>query len=85
MHGLGRRGVAELVRDVEPPVPLALRVRLRVRLNDERRRLDVALLVEDPQVELQVRPVGRQRVDHALEVVGEPHGAKRSACLESRA
>ena len=39
-----------------------------------RRGLDVALLVEDPQVELEVGPVGRKRGDDRFEVLGERHG-----------
>ena len=45
---------------------------------------------EDPHVEREVGPVVRQRVDHALEVVGERHGAEaypacHGPCLESKA
>ena len=73
-HGLGGRGVAELVRGADAPVPVVLRVRHGVDLHEQRRRFDVAVLVGDAQVELELRPVGRQRVEQALEVIGERHG-----------
>src|SRR5690242_14882448 len=46
-HRLGRRGMAELVGHPDPPVPVVLRIRLRVDLHEQGRRLDVAALVED--------------------------------------
>jgi hypothetical protein len=64
--------VAEAVGDEQPPVPVVARVGLGVARDEQRRRVDVALLF-DPQVELHVRPVGRQRVDDLLERVGERH------------
>ena len=39
----------------------------------DRGSLEVALLVEDAQVELHVRPVGRKRVDDPRQVLGERH------------
>src|ERR687898_49719 len=77
VHGGRRGGVAELVGDEDLPVPVVVRVRERVARDDERRRVDVAVLLH-AQVELEVRPVGRQRVDDLLEVVGERHDCARS-------
>ena len=60
---LGRGGVAEAVGDEQPPVPVGLRVGLGVDLAEERRRCRCSALVVDPQVELEVGPVVRQRVE----------------------
>ena len=49
---------------------------LRVARDQVHRRVDVARLVGDPQVELEVGPVVGQRVDDLLEGVGEGHRAK---------
>src|SRR5918994_2932703 len=70
---LRRSRMTELVRAADPPVPVVLRVRHGVDLHEQRRSVDVAVLVCDAKVELQLRPVGRQRVEQALEVVGERH------------
>src|SRR4051794_34876650 len=71
---LGGGRVAEAVGDQEPEMPVGPRVRLRVHLAEQHRRVHVPLLlVEDPQVELQVRPIIGQRVDDLLERVGERH------------
>ena len=78
--GRRRGGVAELVGDQDPPVPVVVRVRLRVDLHDQRRGVDVARLV-DAQVELEVGPVGRQRVDDLLELVGERHDVPRNLAV----
>ena len=72
--------MSELVRDKDPPVPVVVRVRLGVDLHDERRGVDVARLV-DTQVELEVRPVGRQRVDDLLELLRERHDVKRNLAV----
>ncbi len=72
-HALGRGGVPELVRHQEAPMPIVVRVRLRVDLNQDRGRLDVALLVEDPNVELKICPVGWKRSDYRFEVLGKRH------------
>ena len=72
VHGGRRGGVAELVGDEELPVPVVVRVGQRVAGHDERRGVDVAVLV-DAQVDLQVGPVRRERVDDLLEVVRERH------------
>ena len=58
------------VRAQKPPVPIVPRVRLGVALASDHGRLDVAALVVDPQVELEIGPVARQRVHDPLEVVG---------------
>jgi len=68
--------VAEAVGDVEAPVPVGARVGLSVHLGEHHRRVDVAVLVGDPQVELDVGPVVRKRVEDLLEVVGEGHEAE---------
>jgi hypothetical protein len=49
----GRRGgaMAEAMRDVDAPVPVVVAMGLRVDRHQQRRRLDVALLIEDPQIE----------------------------------
>ena len=72
-HGLGGGRVAEAMGHAQPPVPVVLRVRHGVDLNEQRGGLDIAPLVEDPQVELELGPVGRHGVHHRLEVVGERH------------
>src|SRR5918998_949883 len=76
-HGLGSGRVPELARHAQAPVPVVLGVRHRVDLRQERGRLDVAVLVGDPHVELEVGPVGRERVHDRLEVVGERHLPER--------
>src|SRR5215204_2917574 len=68
VHGWRRGGVPELVGDEDLPVPVVVRVRERVAGHDERRRVHVAILL-DAQVELEIRPVRRERVDDLLEVV----------------
>ena len=75
-----RGGVPELVGDEDAPVPVVVRVRLGVDLHDERRGVDVAGLVH-AQVELEVRPVGRQRVDDLLEGLGERHDVQRNLAV----
>ena len=71
MHRLHRRGVAKAVRDQQSPVPVVFGVGLRVRHDQEDRRIDVARLVGDSQVQLEVGPVVRQRVDDLLEARSE--------------
>ena len=72
-----RRGrVAELVGDEDPPVPVGLRVRLRVHLGQDHRRVDVARLVGQAEVERQVGPVVGERVEDLLEALGEGHAAQ---------
>ena len=61
---LYRLPLAELIR------ALVRRERPRVDLGDQRRNLDVAVLLVDPQVELHVAPVRRERVDDLLKVPG---------------
>jgi hypothetical protein len=65
---LRRSRVPELVRAVDPPVPVAARVALGVALGEHHGGLYIAALVRDAQVELQVGPVARERVDDALEI-----------------
>ena len=76
-----RGGVAELVRHEDAPVPVVLAVALRVDLDEDRGRLDVAVLVADPEVELEMAPVGRERIDDRLEVLGK---ATRAAYSHKR-
>src|SRR3954453_2973900 len=66
-------GVPEAVGDDDPEVPVVLRVRLGVAGDHVDRRVDVARLVEDADVDLEVGPVVRQRVDDRLEVIREAH------------
>ena len=54
-----------------------LRVGQGVDLHHQAGGLDVAVLVEDAHVELELGPVGRQRLEHGPEVVGERHAARR--------
>src|SRR5207248_2483036 len=75
VDGRRRGGVAELVRAQDAPVPVVVGVRLGVAGDDQRRRLDVARLV-DAQVELEVAPVRRQDVEDLLEVVRQAHRAR---------
>src|SRR5215218_2784850 len=78
LDGLRRRGMAEAVGDEQPPVPIRVAVDLRVDLAQSHGAVDVVGLVLDPQVELEVGPVGRQRLEDALEVIGEGHARKPS-------
>ena len=55
-----------------PPVPVVVGVGLRVDLHEQLRGVDVAVLLH-AQVELEVGPVRRQRVDDLLEGFGERH------------
>jgi putative hydroxymethylpyrimidine transport system substrate-binding protein len=71
LHRLGGRGVTEAVGDVEPPVPVGLRVGLGVDLGEDHRGVDVLRLVGDPQVDDHVRPVVGQGVEDRLEIAGE--------------
>ena len=73
MHGRRGGGVAEAMGHEQPPVPVVVGVGTRVARGQVQRRLDVARLVGDPQVELEVGPVLGQRVDDPLEVLGECH------------
>ena len=73
-----RSGVAEAVGDEQPPVPVVLGVGLGVGRDEVRRRVDVAALVGDPQVELEVGPVVGQRVDDLRELLREGHGGQAS-------
>ena len=58
--------MAEAVGDEQPPVPVGLRVGLGVDLAQENGRVDVALLVVDAQVQLEVGPVVGERVEDLL-------------------
>src|SRR5712692_895217 len=73
VHGGGGGGVAEAVGDEQPPVPVGVRVGLRVAGDEVERRLDVAALVPHAQVQLEVGPVVGERVHDLLELVGEAH------------
>ena len=94
----GRGGVAEAVRDQQPPVPVGPRVGLRVAGDEVQRGVDVAALVAHAQVQLEVGPVVGKRVHDLLElrrrgpsrrsvqrVTERPGGARSSppASLES--
>src|SRR4051812_23539535 len=60
--------------DHDLPVPVVVRVRLGIALHQVDRGVDVAVLVEDPHVDREVRPVVGKRVDDLLEGVREAHG-----------
>jgi hypothetical protein len=70
---LGRGGMAEGVCDRQAPVPVVAGVRLGVAGAQDHGGLHVALLVGNPQVELEVGPVARERVDDLRKCVGEGH------------
>src|SRR4051794_36096821 len=74
LDGLGRRRVPERVGRAQAEVPVVLGVGLRVDLREQRGGVDVARLVGQPQVDAELRPVGRQGVDDALEGLGQSHG-----------
>ena len=59
--------------DDQAPVPVAARVGLSVAGDHQDGGVDVAALVEDPDVHLEVGPVVGQRVDDLGERVGEAH------------
>jgi hypothetical protein len=73
VHRGHRRGVPEVVGHQQPPVPIVARVGLRVAGDEVERGVDVARLVVDAQVQLEVRPVAGKRVDDLLEGVGKGH------------
>ena len=83
VHRGHRRGVAEAVRHQQPPVPVVARVGLRVAGDEVQRGVDVARLVVDAQVQLEVRPVAGERVDDLLEGVGEGHPLGSLACMKT--
>jgi hypothetical protein len=64
--------VPELVGDVDVEVPVVTRVGLRVAGHEELRGVDVAALL-DAQVELQVGPVRRERVENLLKLFSKRH------------
>ena len=65
--------VPEAMRDDQPPVPVVLGVGTRVARREIDRRVDVARLVRDPQIELEIGPVVGERVDDLLKCVREGH------------
>jgi tRNA-modifying protein YgfZ len=65
VDGAPRGRMAEAVRDQDAPVPIGTRVRLWVGLSKDHGRLDVALLLVDPEVDLKVRPIAGKLV-HGL-------------------
>src|SRR5256885_4869415 len=73
MHGGRGGGVAEAVGHEQPPVPVGVRIGLRVAGHEVERGLDVAALVAHAQVHLEVGPVVGERVHDLLELVGEAH------------
>src|SRR5207248_10194889 len=82
MRRRDRGGVAKAVRHEDPEVPVVVRVRLGVARDHVHGGVAVARLVLDPQVELEVGPVVRKRVDDLLERVGEAH--RRGTLPEER-
>lgn len=70
----GHRGsVPEIMGDQQVPVPVVVRVGLGVTRREVDRRVDIARLVLDAKIELQVSPVIRERVNDLLERVCETH------------
>src|SRR6267378_224526 len=67
----------ETVGDQDPPVPVVLGVRLSVACHQQHGGLDIASLVEDPQIELEIGPVVWQRIDDLLEGGAEGHAASK--------
>ena len=65
--------MTEAVGNSYAPVPVVLAVRLGVAGNEQSRGLDVARLVENAQVEIEVCPVVRQSVYYLSEVVLKRH------------
>ena len=61
----------EAVRDQQAPVPAGVRVGLQGWLSEHHGRLDVARLVVDSEVELEVGPVAGKLVDDPLEALRE--------------
>ena len=59
--------MAEAMGDHQPPVPVVVGVGLGVGGHQHHRGVDVAALVEDPQVELEIGPVVGQRGDEVFE------------------
>ena len=72
--------MTEVVRDDQVEVPVVLGVRLGVDRDEQRRRVDVAVLLH-AEIELEVRPVGRERVEDLLEFVGKRHDLGRGAYM----
>ena len=66
-----RRRMPETVRDQQPPMPVVTRVGLRIALHEQQRGIDVAPFIEDPQVELEVGPIVRKRLDDLIEGLGQ--------------
>lgn len=66
-----RGRMAEAVGDQDAPVPVRTRVRLWVRLSEDYGRLDVSLLLVDPELYLEIRPVARKLVDGLTEALGK--------------
>ena len=61
----------EAVGDQDAPVPAGARIRLRVGLSEDHRRLDVSLLVVDPELDLEIGPIPGKLVDDTREALGE--------------
>ena len=78
MHG--RRGgrVPEAVRHQQLPVPVVVGVGPGVAGRQVQRGVDVARLVGDPQVELEVGPVGGELVEDFLEGVRQRHRCRQA-------
>ncbi len=66
-------GMTEAMSDQQTPVPVVVGVRLCVAGDQIDGGVDIARLVGQAQVELEVGPVVRERIDDPLEGVGEAH------------
>jgi hypothetical protein len=60
-----------MVRDDQPPVPIVLGIRLRIGADQADRRLDVASLVKDPEIELEIGPIVGEVGDDLVELGSE--------------
>ena len=67
----------EAVSNQQTPIPVRLRIGLRIDLAEGHGRIDVAALILDPQIQLEVGPIRRHRIEHLLKVRSQAHKQKR--------
>jgi tRNA-modifying protein YgfZ len=84
VNGGCRGGVPEFVGAHETPVPVVARIGLGVALRENHGGVHVPFLVADAQIELEIGPITRERVDDLLEGVRQRHEESVPARLESR-
>ena len=61
---LGGSSMPKAVRNEQPPMPISFRVGLRIDLTQGHGAVHVPTLVVDPQIKLQIRPIGRKRIEN---------------------